>query len=95
MNQVQVYSLNSLQYTSKVGHLVLKYYDATHFVVNTNDVIMNRSCRDMKVGTSNVKCLHKTELGNCHFYVITSYYLKLNISIIDDLGNIILIMSEL
>ena len=30
------------------------------FVVITNDVILNRSCRDMKVGTSYVNSLHKT-----------------------------------
>ena len=33
--------------------------DATHSVVSTNDVILNRSCRDMKVGALYVKSLHK------------------------------------
>ena len=35
--------------------------DAARFVVSTNDVILNRSGRDMKVGVSYVKCLHKTK----------------------------------
>ena len=34
--------------------------DAAHFVVSTNEVILNRSCRDMEVGASYVKSLHKT-----------------------------------
>ena len=35
--------------------------DATCFVVSTNDMILNCSCRDMEVGVSYVKSLHKTE----------------------------------
>ena len=35
--------------------------NATHFVVSTNDVIPNRSCRDMKVEAYYVKSLHKTK----------------------------------
>ena len=34
--------------------------DATCFVVNTNDVILNHSCEDIKVRASYVKNLHKT-----------------------------------
>ena len=34
--------------------------DATHFVVSTDDVILNRSCRNIEVGASYVKSLHKT-----------------------------------
>ena len=34
--------------------------DATRFVVSTNDVILNRLCRDIEVGVSYVKSLHKT-----------------------------------
>ena len=34
--------------------------DATHFVISTNDVILNRSCRDMEVGALYVKSLCKT-----------------------------------
>ena len=34
--------------------------DAAYFVVSTNDVILNRSCRDMKVETFYVNILHKT-----------------------------------
>ena len=29
--------------------------DVAYFVVNTNDVILNRSCEDMEVGASSVK----------------------------------------
>ena len=35
--------------------------DVVRFVVSTNDVILIRLCRDMEVGTSYVKSLHKTE----------------------------------
>ena len=35
--------------------------DVAHFVVSTNDVILNRSCRDMKVEASYVNSLHKIE----------------------------------
>ena len=33
--------------------------DASRFVLNTNVMILNRSCRDMEVGT--FKSLHNTE----------------------------------
>ena len=45
--------------------------NATHFVVSKNNMILNHSCRDMKVGTSYVKSLYKTEPQNTHFYVVT------------------------
>ena len=35
--------------------------DVTRFVISTNEVILNSSCRDMKVGASYVKYLHKTD----------------------------------
>ena len=35
--------------------------DVTRFVISTNEVILNCSCRDMKVGASYVKYLHKTD----------------------------------
>ena len=44
-----------------------KIVDAVCFVVSTNDVILNRSCRDMKVETSYVKSLHKIGLLNGNF----------------------------
>ena len=44
-----------------LGALFRDTMDAVHFVVNINNVILNRSCRDMKVGASYVKGLHKTE----------------------------------
>ena len=48
----------------------------------------------MKVEASYVKCLHKTEPLNSHILRYnTVYCLKLTISIIDDLGNLILILS--
>ena len=46
--------------------------DAACFVISTNDVILNHSCRDMKVGVSYVMVLHKTETRNSHFYVLIS-----------------------
>ena len=53
------------------------YYDdimnAARFVISINDVILNCSCRDIKVEASYVKSLHKTELLNSHFYVITLF----------------------
>ena len=33
--------------------------NVNRFVISTNDVILNRSCRDMEVMTSYVKSLHK------------------------------------
>ena len=48
----------------------------------------------MKVGASYVKCLHKTEPWISLFLRYnTVYCLKLTISIIDDLGNLVLILS--
>ena len=47
--------------------------DATRFVISTNDVIVNCSSRDIEMGASYVKSLHKTEPRNSHFYVITSF----------------------
>ena len=35
--------------------------DATRFVVSTNDMILNRSCKDIEVGVLYVKSLHKTK----------------------------------
>ena len=35
--------------------------NVSHFVVSTNDVILNCSCRDMEVRASYVKSLHKIE----------------------------------
>ena len=36
--------------------------DATHFVISTNDVILNCLGRDMKVMASYVNSLHKIEV---------------------------------
>ena len=41
--------------------------DAIRFVVSTNDVIINRSYIDMKVGIAHAKSLHKTKQLNSHF----------------------------
>uniref|UniRef100_A0A9I9E9D9 Uncharacterized protein n=1 Tax=Cucumis melo TaxID=3656 RepID=A0A9I9E9D9_CUCME len=38
--------------------------DVARSVVNTNDVILNRSCRDIRVGASYVNGLHKTGTRN-------------------------------
>ena len=66
----------------------------TRFIVSTNDVILNRSCKDREVGTSYVKSLHKTRAMK---YSLLSYNIidciKLTISIIDDISNLILILS--
>ena len=68
--------------------------DATHLVVSTNDVILNHSCRDMEMGVSYVKSLHKIGTMKQSFSSYNTIdYIKLTISIIDDLGNLILIFS--
>ena len=68
--------------------------DATRFVVSTNDVILNRSYRDMEMGASYVKSFHKTEtMKQSLLSYNTVDYIKLTISIIDNLGNLILILS--
>ena len=56
--------------------------DAIRSVVSINDMILNRSCRDMRVEASYVKSLHKTGTMK---YSLLSYntvdYIKLTISI--------------
>ena len=68
--------------------------DAVCFVVNTNDVIMNHSCRDMEVKVSSyVKSLHMTgTMKQSLLSYNTVDCIKLTILSIDDLGNLILIL---
>jgi len=67
--------------------------DAAHFVLNTNDVILYRTCSDMWVGASYAMSLHKTGPRNNHFYFITLFTVKTDYFKPDDLGKSILILS--
>ena len=53
MDQVIEY----IVYEQRLDALFRETMAATHFVVNTNEVILNHSCRDMKVGASYVMYL--------------------------------------
>ena len=67
--------------------------DAAHFVFDTNDVILNHSCRDMWVGASYAMSLHKIGPRNNHVYFITPFTIKTDYFKPDDLGKSILILS--
>ena len=52
--------------------------DAAYFVFDTNDVILYRLCKDMRVGASYVMSLHKTRPWDNSFYLITPFIVKID-----------------
>ena len=48
--------------------------DAAHFVLSTNDEILNRSCGDMRVGASYAMSLHKTGPRNKSLSLYNAVY---------------------